>query len=121
MFWLLQPLQKGYLSGIIFFLVKQLKYLPLLVSLNEWTRTPNIQDVTVVADRAMIYETNLIAMEREKFKYTVAAKLRSLPKSMKENILFRQAEVQATVCRQGMKIQEHTYNGRRLIVSYSES
>ncbi len=93
----------------------------LLISLNEWIRHLNIQDVTVVADRAMMSEANLSAMEQANFKYTVAAKLRSLSKVMKENILARRAEVQATVCRQGMKIQEYDYNGRRLVVSYSES
>lgn len=93
----------------------------LLISLHEWLCELDIQKVTVVADRAMMSEANLGAMEQADFKYTVAAKLRSLPKSMKESILSRRAEVQATVCRQGMAIQEHEYNGRRLVVSYSES
>lgn len=93
----------------------------LVVSLKEWTRDLKVQDVTVVADRAMMSEANLSAMEQENFKFTVAAKLKSLPRAMKENILSRKEEVQATVSRQKMKVQEYRYNGRRLIVSYSES
>lgn len=93
----------------------------LLVSLNEWIRELQIQDVTVVADRAMMSETNLLAMEQANFKYTVAAKLRALPKAMKDKILERSQEIQATVCRQQMNIQEYTHKGRRLVVSYSES
>lgn len=93
----------------------------LLISLNEWIQNLNIQDVTVVADRAMMSEANLLAMEEAKFKYTVAAKLRALPKSMKEQILLRKEEIQTTVCRQNMSLQEYKYNGRRIIVSYSES
>lgn len=93
----------------------------LLVSLNDWIKNLNIQDVTVVADRAMMSEANLKAMEEAKFKYTVAAKLRALPKSLKEQILLRKEEIQTTVCRQNTALQEYKYNGRRLIVSYSES
>lgn len=93
----------------------------LLVSLKEWTQELNIQGVTVVADRAMMSESNLLAMEQQGFKYTVAAKLKSLPKPMKEMILSRKDEIGATVSRQEMKIQEYSLNGRRLIVSYSES
>ena len=93
----------------------------LLVSLNEWKNDLNIQDITVVADRAMMSETNLLAMENAKFKYTVAAKLRSLPDSLQQKILERKLENDVTVARQLMKIQEHTYKGRRLVVSYSES
>lgn len=93
----------------------------LIISLNEWIQSLNIQDVTVVADRAMMSEANLSAMEEAKFKYTVAAKLKALPKSMKEQILLRKEEIQTTVCRQSMALQEYKYNGRRIIVSYSES
>ena len=93
----------------------------LLTSLEEWTSTLNVQDVTVVADRAMMSETNLAAMEGAKFKYTVAAKLKSLPKGVKQAILARKQESLVVVLHQPMKIQEHRHNGRRLIVSYSES
>jgi transposase len=93
----------------------------LLTSLAEWTQTLNIADVTVVADRAMMSRTNLSAMEQAKFKYTVAAKLRSLPKPLKDKILERSQESLVTVSRQPMNIQEHLHEGRRLIVSYSES
>lgn len=93
----------------------------LLVSLNEWMSSLKIQDVTVVADRAMMSEVNLSAMEQANFKYTVAAKLKALPKSLKDKILERRQESQVTVSRQQMKVQEYAYKGRRLIVSYSES
>lgn len=93
----------------------------LLVSLNEWVLSLKIQHVTVVADRAMMSDANLTAMEEAKFKYTVAAKLRKLPKSIREQILLRKEEIQTTVCRQSMELQEYQFNSRRIIVSYSES
>lgn len=93
----------------------------LLISLNEWTQSLKIQDVTVVADRAMMSNANLTAMEEAKFKYTVACKLRKLPKPVREQILSRKEEIYTTVCRQSMGLQEYQLKGRRIIVSYSEN
>ena len=42
---------------------------------------------TVVADRAMFSEKNLQFMDESGFEYVVAAKLRALPKDLREDIL----------------------------------
>lgn len=93
----------------------------LLISLKEWVPLLRIREVHVVADRAMMSETNLSAMEAAELKYIVAAKLKALPKNLQKNILSRKAEITTSVSNQPMQVQEFTYRGRRLVVSYSES
>lgn len=86
----------------------------LLVSLQEWIPLLKIQQVKVIADRAMMSEANLEAMENAGFKYVVAAKLKSFSQSLKEEILSKKSEISKAPI-------ELTYRDRRLIVSYSES
>lgn len=93
----------------------------LLVSLKEWVPLLQIRQVNIVADRAMMSEGNLSAMEAAGLKYIVAAKLKALPESLKKAILSRKNETGATVSHQPMMIQEHRYRNRRLVVSYSDS
>jgi transposase len=68
----------------------------LLVCLENWKTLFDIKDVIVVADRAMMSEDNLTAMEEAKLKFTyvVAAKLKKLPKKLREAILERKEESQ---------------------------
>jgi transposase len=90
----------------------------LLVSLEEWINVLKIQQVSVVADRAMMSETNLNSMDQAKFKYTVAAKLKSLPQTLQNIILSEKANIDLS---SRSWVLELKYRGRRLIVSYSES
>lgn len=93
----------------------------LLHCLNTWKTSFPIQSTSVVADRAMMSEQNLQAMEQASFSYVIAAKLRSLPQKTREAVLQRHSEVELSVSDECMKVQEHIIDGRRLIVSYSES
>src|SRR5262249_49251494 len=93
----------------------------LIASLHDWTTQLQIKNVRLVADRAMMSEANLAAMEAAGFKYIVAAKLKALPKKLEEEILARRQEVAVKVSHQSMMAQELQYNSRRLVVSYSES
>jgi len=93
----------------------------LLHCLENWKTSLPIQGTSVVADRAMMSEKNLQAMEQASFNYVIAAKLKSLPKKTREVILKRQSEVELSLSDECVKIQEHIIDGRRLIVSYSES
>lgn len=93
----------------------------LLICIKKWRDDFQIKNTIVVADRAMLSETNLSLMEAEGLTYIVAAKLRSLPVALKRKILTTNA---ATVEEEGQepcKIQEHEYQGRRLVVSHSRS
>lgn len=94
----------------------------LLTCLENWKTLFNVKDVIVVADRAMMSEDNLKAMEEAKFHFTyvVAAKLKKLPKKLREAILDRKEESQINFVDEIVSIQEHDHEGRRLIVQYSE-
>lgn len=93
----------------------------LLVCLENWKKIFDIKNVIVVADRAMMSEDNLEAMEKEdlKFTYVVAARLKKLPKNLRETILKRKAEAQMKLGEEVILVQEHEHEGRRLIVQYS--
>jgi transposase len=92
----------------------------LLQAVEEWKKILYIDQITIIADRAMMSEANIALLEASKFKYVIAAKLKLLPKAMQEKILSRANEKiinqnEADV----LGVQEHTYEGRRLIVSHS--
>lgn len=93
----------------------------LLKCLNEWKNIFDISKVIVVADRAMMSESNLQIMEEHKITYVVAAKLKSLPVGLKNKILDRKLEAIEKLYDEPIRIQEHTHRNRRLIVNYSDS
>jgi len=93
----------------------------LLHCLSEWRTKLKIENVVIVADRAMMAESNLQEMEKAQFKYVIAAKLKAMPTILKTEILNRHKEVEAVLDKEKVYIQEHTYNGRRIIVNFSES
>jgi len=83
----------------------------LISTVNGLKKRFNVRKVCLVADRAMFNEKNLQLMEAEGIQYVVAAKLKSLSKAKREEIL-RPAV--------GEWIKEFEYKQRRLVVSYSE-
>lgn len=93
----------------------------LLKCLEEWKKEFTIGEVTIIADRAMMSENNLKKMEEAKLNYVVAAKLKSLPEKLKQTILKRKQESSIEFQEETVKIQEHQYKERRLIISFSES
>src|SRR5207249_10985741 len=64
----------------------------LLVALEEWRKILPIGRVILVADRAMMSEKNLKALEEAKIDYVVAAKLRKLKPATREEILTAKQE-----------------------------
>jgi transposase len=92
-------------------IVKELK--------NEY----KIQNILLVADRAMFNNDNLEAMEAEDLNvnYIVAAKLKSMGKKLKEEILSDEGYKANMVCNEFHWLNEFSYKNRRLIVSYSSS
>jgi len=77
-----------------------------------------VSNVFLAADRGMFTRENLEKLEEEGIKYVVGAKLRSMPKGLKEEILG--SEYRGTVVNNEINwIKEIEYKKRRLIVSYS--
>ena len=92
----------------------------LLECLREWKERLPIGEVTIVADRAMMSEKNLKSLEDEKIKYVIAAKLKKLPKEVKEKILTKEGS-EMTFDQEQYTLQQHILeNGRRLIVTHSD-
>jgi transposase len=94
----------------------------LLTCLEGWKKLFDIKDVMVVADRAMMAEDNLKAMEDAELNclYVIAAKLKKMPKKLRDQILERKEESQEQLGEETISLQEHDCEGRRLIVQYSE-
>jgi transposase len=112
---------KGLPLGYMLFPGKTAEVTTLLQCLEAWKKNFEIQNVVVVADRAMMSETNLQAMENSQLKYVIAAKLKRMNASFQRKILSRATEQRTSVNNEPMAIQEHIENGRRFIISYSES
>ena len=80
----------------------------------------NVRNVLFVADRAMFTEENLLAMEQLGVTYIVAAKLRSMPKRLKSELLNSKYSP-GVVGGEFQWINEFEYKSRRLIVAYSSN
>jgi transposase len=93
----------------------------LLHCLSEWKKNLKIENVVIVADRAMMADANLKEMEDAQIKYVIAAKLKAMPKVLKTEILDRKKETEEVLNEEKIHIQEHRYNERRIVVSFSES
>ncbi len=77
-----------------------------------------IKNILLVADRAMFNEDNLSCMESLGIQYIVAAKLKTLPKILKFDILH--ADYNEEVIGDEMHwLKEFEYKSRRLVVGYS--
>ena len=113
--------QEGLPVGYTLFSGKTAEVTTLLQCLEEWRKTMNIDDVTIVADRAMMSQQNLEIMEKHEIRYVVAAKLKQFDKKTKSQILARHEETSIQVGTENLLAKEHIIEGRRLIVSHSES
>lgn len=92
----------------------------LLKCLNEWKEVLPIGEVTIVADRAMMSEDNLSSLEKAKIKYVIAAKLKKLPKEVRDKVLSGEGD-SLKFADENYRVQEHILaNGRRLVVTYSD-
>lgn len=92
----------------------------LLNCLTEWKESLPIGEVTIIADRAMMSEKNLQELEKKKIKYVIAAKLKKLPKEIREEILKQEGD-EVSFSKDCYTLQQHTLpNNRRLVVTYSD-
>ena len=90
----------------------------LVASIESWKAHLPIGDVCFVGDRAMFCEANLNLLESKGYRYVVAAKLRSLPKALRADILNKDNYAEAEFEKEIGRIGEFKYQDRRLIVSY---
>lgn len=91
----------------------------LQVAVEKLKKRFDVENILIVADRAMFNWKNLDWMDSEKIRYIVAAKLRSLSKEMKERILQSTLYTPTEVENEFHWVQEFPLKNRRLIVSYS--
>jgi transposase len=92
----------------------------LLHMVEELTMEYSIKNILLVADRAMFNDDNLSKMEELGITYIVAARLKTLSKGLKAEILGDDYSA-AVVGNELQWINEFEHNNRRLIVSYSSS
>jgi transposase len=91
----------------------------LQIAVEKLKQRFDVENILIVADRAMFNWKNLDWMDGEKIRYIVAAKLRSLSKKMKERILHSALYAPTEVENELHWVQEFSLKDRRLIVSYS--
>jgi transposase len=89
--------------------------------IEELKREYEVERAVLVADRAMFNAENFAALDAAGMRYIVAARLRSLPKELKRSILSDADFKAAAVGEELHWLKEYAHEGRRLIVSYSES
>jgi transposase len=93
----------------------------LLACLDSWKKQFNIGSVCFVADRAMMSEANLNALESRGHQYVVAAKLRAMPEQLRTDILLDKHYNATLLGNELAWTGEFTYKNRRLVVSYKNS
>lgn len=89
----------------------------LIPALSQIKKKYDVEKVIFVADSAMLSGDNISYLEREGFCYIVGARLKSLPRDIKEKILDKK---NYTDIEPGYSVASFKYNKKRLIVSYSE-
>lgn len=91
----------------------------LIEIVKELKKAYEVENVLLVADRAMFNKTNLEYMEGEGIRYIVAAKLKGLPKQLREKILVSEDYKAKGIEGELHWVKEFEHESRRLIVSYS--
>ncbi len=92
----------------------------LLNMVEDLKKNYNIENIVLVADRAMFTEKNLQKLDSLNVNYIVAAKLKVLPKQLKEQITSDDGYALNVVHNELHWCREFEHKSRRLIVSYSK-
>lgn len=90
----------------------------LVTALEKLKLRYNLEDAVFVADRGLFSEDNLKLLEKNNFKYVVGAKIKSLSKKLKSDIL-NPDNYSRIHPESDEKNAEFDCAGRRLIVNYS--
>lgn len=90
----------------------------LAAAIESWKLLFAIDSVCFVGDRAMLSKNNLALLESHHYQYIIAAKLKSMPKTLQKTILDEK-HYRALVLDQELAwVGEFEHNQQRLIVSY---
>ena len=90
----------------------------LIPSLENMRKREGVETAIHVADRGMFGEANLKDMEERNLQYIVGARLKSLPKDLKERILDLDA-YKTTGGSEDSLSAEFEHKGRRIVVGWS--
>ena len=90
----------------------------LCVAIENWKKNVPIENVCFVGDRAMFCEENLSLLEERGYSYVVAAKLRKMPKGIREKVLEEDHYHIIPFGKEIGWVAEFDLNHRRLITSY---
>ena len=90
----------------------------LIPSLENMRKREGVETAIHVADRGMFGEANLKDMEERNLQYIVGARLKSLPKDLKERILDLDA-YKTTGGSEDLRSAEFEHKGRRIVVGWS--
>jgi transposase len=93
----------------------------LLQAIKSWESFLKIKDVCFIADRAMFSKDNLKALDESGYRYIVAAKLKSLKTTQKEQILNEEYYYPTVMGNELAWIAEFDIEGCRLITSYKRT
>lgn len=90
----------------------------LISAIETWSKLFSIRDVCFVGDRAMMSKANIALLENKGYKYIIAAKLRSMPKNIKEQIKDQNNYQAEVIGDQLTWTGNFVYCGSRLVVNY---
>lgn len=90
----------------------------LIPIIEELKKEYLVKKVFLAADRGMFSEANLAKMDEQGIEYVVAAKLKTMKKAIKDQILSPDS-YPAVVKNEFIWMKELEHNKRRLIISYS--
>lgn len=93
----------------------------LIAAINSWKKIFSIDSVCFVGDRAMMSKGNVALLEEYGYKYIIAAKLKNMPKKLKEEILAEKNYKTVLYNNNLLWVGEFEYKDSRLIVSYKSS
>lgn len=93
----------------------------LVCAIEKWQTLFPIESVCFVGDRAMMSKENVALLDKHGYQYVIAAKLKSLPESLKCQIVAESYYQPELIENALTWVREFEYKDQRLIVSYRES
>ena len=91
----------------------------LIESVEELKRDFEVSRTILVAGRGMFSKANLLSVEKKGWDYIIAAKLKSLKRELREQILLRAELERKSNSSESWALEFEVAPGQRLVVSYS--
>jgi len=110
--------QNGLPVGYELFEGNKAEVATLAAAIQSWKKLFKIDSVCFIGDRAMFSKNNIALLESLDYQYIIAAKLKSLPDTLKADILDEKFYQPTVLNNEFAWIGEFEYQGQRLITSY---